>query len=674
VPVQAASSVSTVLNISGNMENILLLTSKATQITVDGNMIGCGFSGQNLHPSDVTSITVLGEIYNQSPYSFVYGVSIPAIPTTDLLPGMAESWDDIFTLALNPTAIENLTEINGIPLTDIALTTQLAYSAIQSASLFGVAKINGQLFGFNPGFVYNPSTGRLGYIGEMSQSVESALGTPNSKDGESITLLKLVNGLPVLDSTGHFETDTYYWAPATDIGNWNPSTDIGKAIDVGSLSYDSYHNVFGDYSPAPINVGLGYRLGGPGQFNIDADSIELGNTYGILSSGVVDPQGGYGRYANLVSLTPSGASINVTVADDSTLTVNGVTTTTPSLDMLTSTIATIGGGDVNVTSTGGSMDLGSQDLFTSVRQVGFGVYAAGAGNVNVTAYGDVDIDGSRIAAFNGGNISVESQTGDVNVGSGGATVNGVSVSYVNPVTGLPGLYVEAVAGSGILASTLVSPSQVPGGATIPGNITVNTPQGDIVADLGGILQEALNGNVAGGPTIDLSAGTPAGGDWNSKSPPLYVGNIDFGNSGVIGGAITIKATGKIKGVVISRQNSSIQAGISFQGTVLSGGSADVSAGGSVSGTIIGVGGASVSGGSITASVLGQNVSVNGGAATSTLGSSATATSTSQSASQQASQSANQEVASTDTGDDKNKKKQPTLQRIKRVTVILPKAS
>jgi hypothetical protein len=73
-------------------------------------------------------------------------------------------------------------------------------------------------------------------------------------------------------------------------------------------------------------------------------------------------------------------------------------------------------------------------------------------------------------------------------------------------------------------------------------------------------------------------------------------------------------------------------------------------------------------------VLGQNVSVNGGAATSTLGSSATATSTSQSASQQASQSANQEVASTDTGDDKNKKKQPTLQRTKRVTVILPKAS
>jgi hypothetical protein len=658
VPVQAASPDPVVLNISGNMENLTLITSKETQIMVDGNMIGCGFSGQNLSAADVTSITVLGEIYNQSPYSFVYGVSIPVIPTTDLLPGMGSAWYDIFTLALNPTAIANLTVPASLP------AAQWASYAVQSASLFSVAKLSsGQLLGANPGFVYNSTTGRLGFAGPMSQSVLSALGTPDLVTGlESLTILHLVNGQPVLGSNGHFLTDTYYWAPAAD---------------VLTLNNDSYLNSFGQYSPAPspITGQIGYRLGGPGQFDIDAGSIELGNTYGILSCGVVDPQGGYRRYANLVSLTPSGASINITVADDSTLTVNGVTTTTPSLDMLTSTIATIGGGDVNVISTGGSMDLGSQELFNTVRQVGFGVYTAGAGNVNVTAYGDVDIDGSRIAAFNGGNVSVESQTGDVNVGSGGATVNGVSVSYVNPVTGLAGLYVEAVAGSGILASTLVAPSQIPGGATIPGNITVNTPQGDIVADLGGILQEALNGNVAGGPTIDLTAGTfPSGTPGSPGYMPGHAGNIDLGNSGVIGGTINLTANGNISGVVISRQNSSINAAQNFTGTLLSAGSADVAAGGSVSGTIIGVGGASVSGGSITASVLGQNVSVNGGAATSTLGSSATATSTSQSASQQASQSANQEVASTDTSDDKNKKKQPTLQRTKRVTVILPKAS
>jgi len=216
---------------------------------------------------------------------------------------------------------------------------------------------------------------------------------------------------------------------------------------------------------------------------------------------------------------------------------------------------------------------------------------------------------------------------------------------------------------------------VPGGATIPGNITVNTPQGDIVADLGGILQEALNGNVADGPTIDLTAGTPAGGDWNSTAPPLYVGNIDLGDGGVIGGSINLKATGKISAkAVIARQNASIHAPTIGRLTVL--GPTVTVTGNSDGGpiTIIGIQSVNAIGNLGAATLLGQNVSMNGGAAHSTLGSSATATSTSQSASQQASQSANQEVASTDTGDDKNKKKQPTLQRIKRVTVILPKAS
>jgi len=35
--------------------------------------------------------------------------------------------------------------------------------------------------------------------------------------------------------------------------------------------------------------------------------------------------------------------------------------------MLTSTIAALGGGDVNVTSVAGAMDLGSQELFSTVR-------------------------------------------------------------------------------------------------------------------------------------------------------------------------------------------------------------------------------------------------------------------------------------------------------------------
>jgi filamentous hemagglutinin family protein len=643
LPVQASDPNPVNLNISGSMGDLNLITSKETQINVVGNMIDCGFSGQNLHASDSTFITVGGQIYNRSPYDFVYNVSIPSVPTTDLLSGMGISWDNIFTLALNPAAVAALT----VP-ANIA-PSQLASYIIQSTSLFQTQRLpNGQYLGSNPGFVYNAATGRLGFAGQMSSTVQSELTQP-------ITVLHLVNGLPVLDTNpgdhapgrtyGQYETDTITWVAPSAIqtlaqASVNPSTSEALiGLDIGA--------------PSAANGQLGYRLGGPGQFNIDAGSISLGNTYGILSCGVADPQGGFGRYANLASVTQDGgATVNVTVTGD--------------LDMLTSTIAAIGGGDVNVNSIDGSIDLGSQELFNTVRQVGFGIFTSGKGNVSVMAFGDIDVDGSRIATFNGGNIFIESQTGNVNAGSGGATFNGVGVSYVDPVTKLPGYYTEDVFGSGIVANTLV----------VPGNITVETPRGDIIANLGGIVQEALNGNISAGPTITLTAGTPASGTpGTSGYIPGFTGNINLGDSGVIGGTVNATANGNITGLVISRQNSNINAAQNFSGTVLSGGSADVSGGGSVSGTIVGVGGASVSGGSVSATVLSQNASVNGGASQSTLGSSANATSTSQSAAQQANSNSEQLASNDDSDDDANKKKgKPALARhIKRVTVILPKA-
>jgi len=655
LPVQANDPNPVTLNISGNMGNLNLITSEATQISVGGNMIDCSFSGQNLHSSDKTSITVGGEIYNRSPYDFVYNVNIlnANVPTTDLLPGMGNSWDNIFTLALNPAAVATLT----VPANITA--SQLAAYIVEKTSWFQTQQLsNGQYLGSNPGFVYNPATGRLGFAGQMSSTVLSELTQP-------ITVLHLVNGLPVLDTNpgdnspgrtyGQYETDTITWVAPSAIqtlaqASVNPSAiEALIGLNVGATS--------------PLNGQLGYRLGGPGQFNINAGSISLGNTYGILSCGVADPQGGYGRYANLASVTQDGgATVNVTVTGD--------------LDMLTSTIAAIGGGDVNVTSTGGSMDLGSQELFNTLRQVGFGIFTSGKGNVNVTAFGDINVDGSRIATFNGGNIFIESLTGSVNAGSGGATYNGVGVTYVDPVTGLPGYYTEDVYGSGIIANTLINPSAVPDGAIIPGNITVETPRGDINGTLGGILQEALNGNIAAGPTITLTAGTPASGTpGTSGYSPGYIGNIDLQGSGVIGGTVNETANGNISGAVISRQNANINAAQNFSGTVLSGGSADVSGGGSVSGTIVGVGGVSVSGGSVSATVLSQNASVNGGASQSTLGSSANATSTSQSAAQQANSNSEQLASKDDSDDDANKKKgKPALSRhMKRVTVILPKA-
>lgn len=628
-----------IVNISGDMggsdsisPGFNLITSKETDITVGGDLINLGFSGQNLSANDVTSINVAGNIENVSSYASAFDVTIPSIPADDLPLNMANEWFDIFSLAVNSATIAELPA--NIPASEV-LADILAQD-----SLFSPTVVND--------FTYDPNTKELVFSGQMSAQLESELAS-------GITVLHLVNGEPVVNtSTGDYVTDTISWAPATAITTL-------------------YNESQGAPPPSPGNNLPGYRIGGPGQFDVTAQSISLGNSYGILSCGVTDPNGGFNRFENLTSLTPSGASINVTVTGPDS-------SQGSSLNMLESVIAALGGGDVNVTSEQGSMDLGVENLPNEELQAGVGIYTSGGGNVNVTALGDIDIDGSRVGTYNGGDIFIESLEGNVNVGSGSSSVNGVYVSYVDPVTGQATDYAESTFGSGILAFTLVPPPPgsgefwPPNPAALPGNITVTTPEGSINGGQAGILQLAQDGNVGAGPAITLAAGTPYDDDWTSKQPPLYIGNVEMGGSGVIGGTVNIKATGDITGAIISRQNSTVVAQQSFSGTVLSGGSVSLAAGGSVSGTIVGIGGASVSGGNgVSASVLGQNVSVNGGAAESTLGSSATATSATQSAAQQANSQAQQQVAADQTTQEDNTKKKKPQIRVGRVTVILSAA-
>jgi filamentous hemagglutinin family protein len=644
------------IDVSGNMQNLTLYTTKETQITVGGDMINANFSGQNLHPNDITSITVGGQIFYSSPYAFVFlPSSIPNLPSSALPPGMANTWESIFKLLVDAQKLANVAIPDGTLSSELLNLAQnsgafYANTLFSSGDVFSKPELTG-----NPGFVYNPATGRLGWKGPLSQAIVSAL------TAQSLTVLVYgKDGFPVTETVQnpdgtyvtHFKTQTVSWAPADQI------TALYQAAQQSSTT-----------------IQYGLRVGGPGQFDVHAGSISLGNSYGILSEGVVDVQTPYGsataqdvahdRYANLASVTDVGAKLNVTVDGD--------------LDMLTSTIASMGGGDVNVTSTGGSMNLGSQELFgDATRQIGFGVYSSGRGDVTVTALGNININGSRVAAYDGGDIYIKSLEGDVNAGSGAANQIQVGLSYVDPATGQAQLYSEAVFGSGIVANTLVHPDQVPGSSSLPGDITVLTPRGSIFASQGGILQEALNGNFAGGPTVTLVAGTKPSSPGANDG---YIGNIDLGTSGVIGGTVNADASGDIIGLVISRQSSTINAAGTFSGTVLSGGAANLSAG-SISGssTIIGVGGVSISGSlGSGAQVLGQNVSVNGGTAQSTLGTTAAASTTSQSAANTATSDAEKQVASNDNSDEDDKKKKgkggPALShRVGRVTVLLPAKS
>ena len=571
------------ISIAGNMDNITLYTTKETHLFVGGDLNNSGFLGENLHSSDKTTINILGKIFNTPVLNFV-NLSGPIIGCD---PADPTRWDAFFEVAVDPSIANfNVTGLTpGVVKADLINTYLLFPNA---NSRFGL--------GANPGFIYDPTTDRLGFNGPMTILNSIRTGAIDALEHGIFTILVIdKNGNPVIDPSdpSHLLTQStpYTFLPPTD------PTHSGK--DAASL----IATLYAESLSTPTKVAAGLQIGGPGEFDVTAGSIELGNSPGILSWGVGDGTTLQGvKYSSLSAVTPdeSGAKINVITTGD--------------LTMQTSRIASMFGGDLNVNSMDGSINVGAQNFFiTSVSPLAYGIYTSGHSDVTVTAHDDININGSRIAAYDGGDVTVESYFGNVNAGSGGNT-------YVNvPIVRSPGKTIsDPIYGSGILAESL-PPSLQSAGASLPGDITVSTPRGDIVAGLAGVLQLALDGNIASGPKVTLTAGTPAVKDDNGNIiSPAITGNIDLGQSGLIGGEVNVTAQGNIKGLIISRQSSSINAAQNFSGTVLSAGNANVAAGGTVAGVIVGIGGASVSG-TVIADVIGQNVSVNGGNSTSTLG-------------------------------------------------------
>ena len=120
--------------------------------------------------------------------------------------------------------------------------------------------------------------------------------------------------------------------------------------------------------------------------------------------------------------------------------------------------------------------------------------AARGHDVTVIAGGDINVNGSRIAAYDGGNIIVRSLTGNVDAGRGGQGAAEVTEVYVDPVTGEVLTYTPTIPGSGILATTFPPPLDpaFPRSRNPVGNILIETPRGNIIASAGGIVQVPLN--------------------------------------------------------------------------------------------------------------------------------------------------------------------------------------
>ena len=390
-----------------------------------------------------------------------------------------------------------------------------------------------------------------------------------------------------------------------------------------------YANSQGEYASSS-----GLALNGPGQLSIIARNMDLGTSAGIQVNESFLPR--------LFATANNGPSLNGASLD---ISLSG------NLELTTTAIENSGWQGAIQMTVGGTLDLGLQSLFGAPNNIPRGIYTTSDGNIFVTAGGDVDVNGSRITAYDGGNVTVVSQHGDVNAGLGGLgdvelqteLALGPDGKVTTLATG------QDIGGSGIMAIT-------DGASTIGvGDITVQAFQGSINANLGGIEQIPFNHISSPDNFIALTAGK----------------DISAGNSGVIGSNIRTKAGGNISGIFVGSGSVNVNAGGNFSGTIVGSTTVSVAAGGSVSGTIVGGENVSVSGGEITASLLSGSVSTSGDASGASIGipqSSATQQNAqvADNASTPASKDDNQ-----DTDDLKKKKSISLAQRVGRVTVLLP---
>jgi filamentous hemagglutinin family protein len=517
------------LDISGDINSFGLTVPTFAQINVAGNAYNFGFIGQNLSPSQTTSINVAGSITYRG----------------DLT-------SEILSSAISSDAFDNI--IAGDP------------------ALAGALR-------------YDPASGIISFVGVMPSATEQSLLNPTDVNGNAIF-------------TG------------AQLTAWQAT--------ISQLFTDSQNATLGDN---------GLALSGPGNFNITADTIDLGISGGIS---VAAPD------AALAAISPFGANINVTTAGN--------------LEMTSTKIANEsyrGGINLNV---GGTLDVGGQLTTFGDPNAAKGIFTTSGGNISATASGDVNVDGSRIAAYNGGNLDIKSVNGDVNAGTGGEGYVTLNALEIDPTTSQLTSIPATIPGSGILATTIFgSDAQL-------GNITVNAPDGSINASLGGIIQIAFNNSDTQNSFIELNAGK----------------DINATGSGVIGSNVRLQAGGNINGLVIGSESVNINSAQNVDVTVVSGGDVNITASGDIGGTVIGGGSVTASGDTITASLISGSVSASGDTSGATEGvpQSNVAKNVAETA-----DDASTVTAKTDDQDDELKKKEKTIslaQKVSRVTVILPK--
>src|SRR5262249_31307463 len=225
----------------------------------------------------------------------------------------------------------------------------------------------------------------------------------------------------------------------------------------------------------------GIVIGGPGSFTLSARNVDLANTLGLRSVGpLLNPA--------LASTTAGGARLSLDLGG--------------TLQMARSQISSLSQADIDVTADG-AIYVGDPNLVGPYCPVGHvcaaslpiftpftddtprGIYSAAGGNVSVVASNIIAVAGSRIAAYDGGDVSVHCIAGDIFTGPGitgpGAQGFTVTIPYVDPSTG------QMTPRNRFLFQSAIIASVFPGNSNAVGSIRL-VAGGVILVGCDGLLQ------------------------------------------------------------------------------------------------------------------------------------------------------------------------------------------
>jgi len=385
IPVHLGDPVPVQLNVAGDMNSLVLVSPKRVQLVVGGNLVNGAFTAQNLAPTDVSSVSVAGDILNPSEFTTILPTAIP-------------------NLAFFACAVDQPSGLTAAAVASLA--SRLSYDPIAQT---------------------------LTFRGRMTAPEELAL--------VSLTVQC-------------------------------PSPEVVQPLDPASAQalYTASQSV-------PGYPSSGFLIAGPGLLNLQAHNLDLGFTTGLQSVGPA-------QNPVLAALGTSGAAININLSGN--------------LNLISTAISSIAGGGVTVNAQG-SIQVGSARLTGSSPTRG--IFTSVDANVTVLSGGDIEISGSRIAAYDGGNIMVSSLHGNVDVGLPATDALTVTKVFGNPVQ----TSAVVLPVGGILALTFPPSNNPLASDQLVGNISVLAGE-NILFGCGALTETALNHTFNSRASVLLQAG------------------------------------------------------------------------------------------------------------------------------------------------------------------------